>query len=71
MTQPPSFLIPALLAAALLAACGGDKPSTADKASAPQAAASAPRAALTVTVARPEQGVLAQQVAANGNVEAW
>ncbi len=59
------------LAAALLTACGGGDKATTDKASAPQAAASAPRAALTVTVARPEQRVLAQQVAANGNVAAW
>ncbi|MFT3778253.1 MAG: efflux RND transporter periplasmic adaptor subunit [Ottowia sp.] len=71
MTHFRTLLIPALAATLLTACGGGDKPAAADKASAPQAAASAPRAALTVTVARPEPRVLAQQVAANGNVAAW
>lgn len=71
MTPSRSLLIPALAAAALLAACGGGDKPAAGQASAPQAAASAPRAALTVTAASPQVQVLAQQVAANGNVAAW
>ena len=61
-----------LAAGALLTACGGGDKAAAAKASAPQAAASAaPRAALTVTTARPSKRTLAQEVGANGNVAAW
>ena len=61
-----------LAAGALLTACGGGDKAAGAKASAPQAAASAaPRAALTVTTARPSKRTLAQEVGANGNVAAW
>ena len=61
-----SFLL--LLAAALtLAACGKKE----GAANGPQAAASAPRPALTVTVARPERQNLTREITANGNIAAW
>jgi len=65
--RPYRAALPALFAALLtLAACGNGK------SDAPQAAASAaPRAALTVTVAKPRQRTLAQEIAANGNIAAW
>jgi RND family efflux transporter MFP subunit len=50
------------LALLTLAACNG-------KPDAPQEVA--PRAALTITVAKPQQRTLAQEIAANGNIAAW
>lgn len=64
--KPSSFLL--LLAAALtLAACGKKEGAP----NGPQAAASAPRPALTVTVARPERQNLTREITANGNIAAW
>ena len=68
------LLISTLTAAVLLAACGakeGDAPKGAASASAPAAAGSAPRAALTVTVATPQRMSWAREIAANGNIAAW
>ncbi|MFD1711456.1 efflux RND transporter periplasmic adaptor subunit [Ottowia sp. GY511] len=70
------LLISTLTAAVLLAACGGKdgdapKGAAADAASAPAAAGSAPRAALTVTVATPQKVSWAREIAANGNIAAW
>jgi len=62
----PASLALAVLALLTLAACSGGQ-SDAPK----NAASAAPRAALTITVAKPERRTLAQEIAANGNIAAW
>ncbi|QTD45196.1 efflux RND transporter periplasmic adaptor subunit [Ottowia testudinis] len=64
MKSIPTMLLAAALA---LAACGQKD----GAANGPQAAASAPRPALTVTVAHPERQNLTREITANGNIAAW
>lgn len=60
----PARALPALLAAALLAACGGDKPAAAD-------AKPASKPSMTVTTTTAQQAMLPVTLAANGNLAAW
>lgn len=69
-----STLVTVLLAVVVIAAAGffflRGKPADHAKAK-PKDAATAPRPALTVTVARPETSELTMTLAANGNIAAW
>lgn len=70
--DPTSRLAAALLLTSVLAvACGKDDRPAAKEGAAPAAGVAAPKAAMTVTTARPEAASLSLQLQANGNIAAW
>lgn len=66
LPMPSQKLLCALVISSLLTACGAEK-----SAEAPQAAASAPRPALTITAEKPQRTPMTDTLSANGDIAAW